>query len=59
LGANAGGCNGRLLQKRDLIPGHSGIYHLSAGGATSRYEFAKAILQHSKKKSRLLPGWRR
>ena len=25
----------------------SGIYHMTAGGQTSRYEFAKAILEHA------------
>jgi dTDP-4-dehydrorhamnose reductase len=34
-----------LLRRRDLIPGRGGIYHLSADGHTSRYEFAKAIIR--------------
>jgi dTDP-4-dehydrorhamnose reductase len=33
-----------LLRHKDLIPGHKGIYHLSAAGHTSRYEFAKTII---------------
>ena len=33
-----------LLRRRHLIPGRGGIYHLSADGHTSRYEFAKSII---------------
>lgn len=40
-----------LLRKQELITRHSGIYHLSATGTTSRYDFAKAILHHMKKMS--------
>jgi dTDP-4-dehydrorhamnose reductase len=32
-----------------------GIYHLSCGGQTSWYEFAKIIIEHTKKPPRLLP----
>ena len=34
-----------LLRHKDLIPGHKGIYHLSAADHTSRYEFAKTIIK--------------
>jgi dTDP-4-dehydrorhamnose reductase len=34
-----------LLRRKELIPGHSGIYHLSAADHTSRYEFAKTIIK--------------
>ena len=32
-----------------------GIYHLTCGGQTSWYEFAKIIIEHTKKPPRLLP----
>lgn len=46
-----------LLRRKDLIPGHSGIYHLSAAGHTSRYEFAKAIIRIMQEVSATPEGW--
>ncbi len=33
----------------------SGVYHMTAGGQTSRYEFAKAILEHAARENPSLP----
>jgi len=46
-----------LLRRRDLIPEHSGIYHLSAAGDTSRYEFARAIIRIMREVSGIADGW--
>ena len=46
-----------LLRRRDLIPAHSGIYHLSATGLTSRYEFAQAIIRTMREVSGITDGW--
>jgi dTDP-4-dehydrorhamnose reductase len=46
-----------LLRRKELIPSHSGIYHLSAAGHTSRYEFAKAIIRVMKEVSGAPDGW--
>lgn len=46
-----------LLRKRDLIPNHSGVYHLSATGHTPRYEFARAIIRIMKEVSGTPDGW--
>lgn len=34
-----------LLRQSNLFQDHGGVYHLSAGGHTSRYEFAEAIIR--------------
>jgi dTDP-4-dehydrorhamnose reductase len=34
-----------LLRDPERVRSHSGIYHLSAGGQTSRYEFAATIVR--------------
>lgn len=46
-----------LLRRRHLIPGHGGVYHLSASGHTSRYEFAGAIIRIMKEISGTPGGW--
>jgi len=46
-----------LLRRKNLIQGHGGIYHLSASGHTSRYEFAAAIIRIAKDISRTAEGW--
>lgn len=46
-----------LLRRRDLIPSHSGVCHLSATGHTSRYEFARAIIRIMKEVSGVTDGW--
>ncbi len=46
-----------LLRRRHLIPGRGGIYHLSADGHTSRYEFAKAIIRIMQGISGAGDGW--
>jgi dTDP-4-dehydrorhamnose reductase len=49
-----------LLRSKEIAePGNHGVYHLSAEGATSRYEFAKAIIQGMSKVSGLAGGWAR
>jgi len=46
-----------LLRRRELIPAHSGIYHLSAAGHTSRYDFANAIIGSAREISGMRDGW--
>ena len=46
-----------LLRRRHLIPGDGGVYHLSASGHTSRYEFARAIIRIMKELSGTADGW--
>lgn len=46
-----------LLRRKELIARHSGIYHLVAGGHTSRYAFAKAIIDIMKELSGIPDGW--
>jgi len=46
-----------LLRRKELITRHSGIYHLTAGGHTSRYAFAKAIIDIMKEASGIPDGW--
>lgn len=46
-----------LLRRTDLIPSHSGVYHLSATGHTSRYEFARAIIRIMRELSGIVDGW--
>ena len=48
-----------LLRKKELISRESGVYHLAAGGHTSRYEFAKAIIQVMSELSGVTDGWAR
>jgi len=48
-----------LLRKKELISRESGVYHLAAGGHTSRYEFAKAIIQVMSEVSGVTDGWAR
>ena len=43
----------------ELLTRHSGVYHLAAGGHTSRYEFAKAIIQVMSEVSGITDGWAR
>lgn len=46
-----------LLRHPRRIRGHAGIYHLSAGGQTSRYELAVAIVRFMKELSGSAAGW--
>ena len=46
-----------LLRRTGLIPSHSGVYHLSATGHTSRYEFARAIIRIMRELSGIVDGW--
>ncbi len=46
-----------LLRRRELIARHGGVYHLTAGGHVSRYEFAGAIIEIMKEVSRFPDGW--
>lgn len=46
-----------LLRRRHLIPGHGGVYHLSASGHASRYEFARAIIRIMQEISGTPGGW--
>ncbi|MBI2294729.1 MAG: dTDP-4-dehydrorhamnose reductase [Betaproteobacteria bacterium] len=46
-----------LLRRKDLILKNTGIYHLSAAGHTSRYEFAKAIIRIMRGVSGVTDGW--
>ena len=46
-----------LLRRKELISRHSGVYHLTAGGHTSRYEFTKAIIDIMKEVSGIPNGW--
>ena len=46
-----------LLQRKNLISRHSGVYHLTANGHTSRYEFTKAIIDIMKEVSGIPNGW--
>lgn len=48
-----------LLHKPDLIPNHSGTYHLSAVGHITRYEFAEEIIRTMREISGKLDGWAR
>jgi len=49
----------RLLREQELVAENPGIYHLSAAGTTSRYEFAKAILLQAEKHDSSLRRWAR
>ena len=46
-----------LLRRKELIAGHSGIYHLSAAGHPSRYEFASDIVRLMRDASGQTDGW--
>jgi dTDP-4-dehydrorhamnose reductase len=46
-----------LLRRRHLIPGNGSVYHLSASGHTSRYEFTQAIIRIMKELSGTADGW--
>jgi len=48
-----------LLRCQELIPRHSGIYHLAAAGHTSRHEFAGAIIREAQAISGIAEGWAR
>ena len=46
-----------LLRKHSLISRHSGTYHLSAAGHTSRFELAKAIISIARARSSRSNDW--
>jgi dTDP-4-dehydrorhamnose reductase len=46
-----------LLRRQELITRESGVYHLTAGGHTSRYAFAQAIIDAMKEVSGIPDGW--
>jgi dTDP-4-dehydrorhamnose reductase len=46
-----------LLGRKERITRHSGVYHLTAAGHTSRYEFTKAIIDIMKEVSGIPNGW--
>lgn len=46
-----------LLRHPDRIRSHAGVYNISAGGQTSRYEFAMAIIRLMKELSGSAAGW--
>jgi len=46
-----------LLRRKELITRHSGVYHLTASGHTSRYEFTRAITDIMKEVSGIPNGW--
>jgi dTDP-4-dehydrorhamnose reductase len=48
-----------LLRRKELITRESGVYHLVAGGHTSRYALAKAIIDIMKEVSGIADGWAR
>lgn len=49
----------RLLRNPERIASHAGIYHLSAAGTTSRYDFARAILREAERLSGSATSWAR
>jgi dTDP-4-dehydrorhamnose reductase len=51
------GATAELLRRKNLVSRHSGVYHLAAGGHTSRYEFAKVIVETMKDISGDPRGW--
>lgn len=46
-----------LLRRKELITQHSGVYHLTASGHTSRFEFTQAIIDFMKEVSGIPDGW--
>ena len=46
-----------LLRKRHLFQDHGGVYHLSASGQTTRYEFAREIIRIMKEISGVKSDW--
>ncbi|HEX9672697.1 MAG TPA: dTDP-4-dehydrorhamnose reductase [Burkholderiales bacterium] len=46
-----------LLRRKELITRASVVYHLTAGGHTSRYAFARAIIDIMKEVSGIPDGW--
>jgi len=46
-----------LLRRPDLIRGYSGIYHFSAAGHISRYDFAQEIIRIARDTSGETDGW--
>jgi dTDP-4-dehydrorhamnose reductase len=46
-----------LLRNRHILESHAGIYHLSAAGKASRFEFATAIIRIMKEISGIPDGW--
>jgi dTDP-4-dehydrorhamnose reductase len=48
-----------LLQRKELIADRSGVYHVSADGHTSRYDFANAIIRIMAEVSGVGAGWAR
>lgn len=46
-----------LLRRREFAARPGGVFHLTAGGHTSRYEFARAIIDLMKEVSGISSGW--
>lgn len=46
-----------LLRDRERVRAHSGIYHLSASGHASRFEFARSIIRFMQEISGERAGW--
>jgi dTDP-4-dehydrorhamnose reductase len=46
-----------LLERKEAIGQHSGIYHLAAAGHASRHEFASAIIRTAQEISGSADGW--
>jgi dTDP-4-dehydrorhamnose reductase len=46
-----------LLRRPDRVRGHSGVYHFAAAGHTTRYEFAREIIETTKELTGVQKGW--
>ena len=46
-----------LLRRKALITRHSGVYHLTASGHTSRFDYTRAIIDIMKEVSGIPNGW--
>ena len=47
------------MRRKEFITRHGGMYHLAAGGHTSRHEFAQAIISIARELSGIPDGWAR
>lgn len=46
-----------LLRRKELVTRHSGVYHLTASGHTSRFDYARAIIDIMEEVSGIPNGW--